>query len=153
MKTTDILGIILARGGSKRLPRKNIASLNGKPLLAYTCEAALGSTLLTRVILSTDDEDIAAIGRQYGVEVPFMRPAHLATDKADSMDVLLYVLQELEKREHYAPSLVVLLQPTSPLRTSAHIDAGIVLLQQTGADSVVSVTEVPHLHCPPHAMY
>jgi CMP-N-acetylneuraminic acid synthetase len=152
MKSLAILGIILARGGSKRVPRKNIAPLNGKPLLAYTCEAALGSKLLTRTILSTDDGEIAATGRACGIEVPFLRPQELALDTTDSLPVVLHVLSELEKREHYAPVIVVLLQPTSPLRTSAHIDEGIALLQQTGADSVVSVTEVPHYFEPAMVM-
>ncbi|NOS67635.1 MAG: acylneuraminate cytidylyltransferase family protein [Candidatus Peribacteraceae bacterium] len=143
MKQDGILGIITARGGSKRLPGKNIMLLNGKPLLAYTCEAALGS-MLTRTILSTDDAAIAAVGKSCGVEVPFLRPAELARDDTPSMDVIAHVLSHLQEKEQYVPAIIVLLQPTSPLRTSAHIDAGIRLLQETGADSIVSVTEVPH---------
>lgn len=143
-----ILGVITARGGSKRVPRKNLVSINGKPLLAYTCQAALASTLLTRTVLSTDDEEIATVGRRYGVEVPVMRPANLATDDADSLAVVTHVLETLKEREQYVPEIVVLLQPTSPLRTGTHIDESIVLLRQTNADSVVSVVEVPHVFVP-----
>jgi CMP-N-acetylneuraminic acid synthetase len=139
--TDDILGIITARGGSKRLPGKNLAILRGKPLLTYTCEAAKASQRLTRVILSTDDEAIARVGKECGIEVPFMRPPELATDNAQSIDVVLHVLDALHKREGYRPSLVVLLQPTSPLRTGADIDAAIALLLERGADSLVSVTK------------
>lgn len=152
MKQEGILGIITARGGSRRLPGKNMAYVNGKPLLAYTCEAALGSALLTRIVLSTDDEAIAAAGRSCGIEVPFLRPKELARDDTPSADVIAHMLSELEKREKYRPAIIVLLQPTSPLRTSAHIDCGIRMLQDTGADSVVSVTEVPHAMTPGKAM-
>lgn len=148
MKQEEILGIITARGGSKRLPGKNIASVNGRPLLAYTCEAALGSALLTRIVLSTDDDEIAAVGRSCGIEVPFMRPKGLARDDTPSADVIANMLSELKKKEGYSPAIIVLLQPTSPLRTSAHIDRGVHLLQQTGADSVVGVVEVPHALTP-----
>ncbi len=148
MKPEEILGIITARGSSKRLPGKNIAPVNGKPLLAYTCEAGLGSTLLTRTILSTDDEAIAEVGKSCGVDVPFLRPKELARDNTPSMEVVAHVLSELRTREQYEPAIIVLLQPTSPLRTSAHIDAGVAMLQKTGADSVVSVTEVPHALTP-----
>ncbi|MBI2636157.1 acylneuraminate cytidylyltransferase family protein [Candidatus Peregrinibacteria bacterium] len=148
MKPEGILGIITARGGSKRLPGKNIASVNGRPLLAYTCEAALGSALLTRTVLSTDDEAIAAVGRSCGIEVPFLRPKELARDDTPSTDVIAHMLSELEKKEKYYPTIIVLLQPTSPLRTSEHIDRGVRLLRQTGADSVVSVVEAPHALTP-----
>ncbi len=141
MSTGDILGLILARGGSKRLPRKNILALNGKPLLWYTCAAAKGSTLLSRTVLNTDDEEIAAVGRECGIEVPFLRPKELAQDSTSSRDVILHVLTELEKTEGRIPEIIVLLQPTSPLRTSAHIDEAIRILQTTGADSVVSLKE------------
>ncbi len=152
MKKEDILGIILARGGSKRLPGKNIAMVNGKPLLAYTCEAALGSTLLTRTILSTDSEEIAAVGRASGVEVPFLRDVGFALDDTSSMETVRHVLSELERREHYSPSVIVLLQPTSPLRTSVHIDDAIRLFQKTAPDSVVSVTAMPYAHGPQMSM-
>jgi len=148
-KISNILGIIIARGGSKRVPHKNIAPINGKPLLAYTCEAALGSKLLTRTVLSTDDEEIASVGRTHGVEVPFLRPKELASDDSNPMDAITHLLSELKKREQYETTIVVLLQPTSPFRTALHIDKSIELLQQTDADSVVSVVEVPHV-CKPY---
>lgn len=138
-----ILGLIPARGGSKRLPRKNVQMLAGKPLLAWTVDAARAARHLDRVILSTDDEEIAAIGRQHDAEVPFMRPAELASDTASSLDVVLHALRTLQDRgEHY--DYVVILQPTSPLRTAADIDAAIELLLETRGDAVISVCETDH---------
>lgn len=137
------LGLILARGGSKRLPRKNLLPLAGKPLLAWTVEAALAAGQLHRVILSTDDQEIAAIGRAHGAEVPFLRPAELASDTASGLDVILHALRTLADRgQHY--DYLVLLQPTSPLRTAADIDAAIDLLLQKQADAVISVCQTDH---------
>lgn len=139
----SIIGLITARGGSKGIPRKNIAPCAGKPLLQYTCEAALGSTMIDRVLLSTDSEEIAAVGRQCGVEVPFLRPAALAADDTPSMDVMRHALQWL--RDHSVePQALVLLQPTSPLRTAQHIDAAVERFRSEKADAVVSVIEAPH---------
>lgn len=140
----EILGLIPARGGSKAIPRKNIAPLAGRPLLAYTCDAALASQRLTRIVLSTDDPDIAEVGRQCGVEVPFVRPADLAQDDTPMLSVLQHALRVLRETEGYQPEVIVLLQPTSPLRRVEHIDAAVDILLSTGADSVVSVIEVPH---------
>ena len=140
----QVLGIIPARGGSKGIPRKNIARLAGRPLLAYTAEAALGSRGLTRIILSTDDLEIATVGRGEGLEVPFLRPPDLARDDSLAIDVVRHVLAELAATESYEPDAVMLLQPTSPLRRAEHIDAAIDLLQASQADSVVSVVPVPH---------
>lgn len=140
----EVLGLIPARGGSKGIPHKNIALLAGRPLLAYTCEAALASQRLTRIILDTDESKIADIGRQCGVEAPFLRPAELAKDDTPILEVLQRRLRTLQESENYVPEIVVLLQPTSPLRKAGHIDAAVDLLVRTGADSVVSVTEVPH---------
>ena len=140
----NILGLIPARGGSKSIPHKNIVSLAGRPLLAYTCDAALASERLTRVILSTDDPAIAAEGQRCGVEVPFMRPGELARDDTSSLAVIQHVLCVLEETEGYRTDILVLLQPTSPLRRAEHIDSAVALLLETGADSVVTVTEVPH---------
>jgi len=139
-----IIGVIPARGGSKGLPRKNILPLMGKPLLAYTVETAQRARTLDRVILSTDSEEIAAVGRQYGVEVPFIRPAHLATDTAHPTAVMKHAVSFLED-EAYAVDLVVILQPTSPLRQPEHIDQAVHLLQENSElDSVVTVQEVDH---------
>lgn len=148
----EILGLIPARGGSKSIPHKNIYKLAGKPLLFYTCEAALASKLLTRVILNTDSERIARVGKQYGIETPFMRPKALAQDKTLVIDVIFHALEYLKKTEKYSPDIIVLLQPTSPLRKASHIDAVIRLLQKTKADSVVTVTEVPHQFNPVSVM-
>ena len=141
--------MIPARGGSKSIPRKNVVPLAGRPLLAYTCDAALGSQRLTRVVLSTDDEEIAAMGRACGVEVPFRRPAELATDEASALAVIQHALKWLREHDDYQPDILVYLQPTSPLRRSRHVDEAVeLLLADSQADSVVSVVEVPHLFSP-----
>ena len=141
-----------ARGGSKSIPRKNIALLAGKPLLAYTCEAASGSRYHLRAVLNTDDDAIAEVGRECGIEVPFMRPAKLAKDETPMVDVLMHSLKWFKANENYSPEIIVLLQPTSPLRRAEHIDAGIDLMIATGADTVVSVVEVPHQFAPASLM-
>ena len=140
----DVLGLIPARGGSKGIPKKNIVRLVSKPLLAYTCEAALGSQHLTRVMLNTDDPEIASVGREYGVEVPFMRPDELAQDDTPILPVIQHALEWLEQYAGFVPQAVVLLQPTSPLRSSLHIDQAIQVFKANMADTVVSVMEVPH---------
>lgn len=154
MPTRDpatILGIVTARGGSKGVPRKNITSLGGKPLLAYTVEAALGSARLTRTLLSTDDEEIAAVGRDCGLEVPFMRPAELARDDTPTLPVIQHAIRWYE--EHVAAiDAVCILQPTSPLRTSADIDACLDLYLAQRPDSVISVVPVPAKYNP-HWVY
>jgi CMP-N,N'-diacetyllegionaminic acid synthase len=146
--TPQILGLIPARGGSKGILQKNIAPLAGRPLLAYTCEAALGSKYLTRVVLSTDDEQIANVGRRCGVEIPFMRPAEFARDDTSSMTVVLHTLNWFSQNEDWQPDFFVLLQPTSPLRRSHHIDEALAALIQADADTIVSVCQVPHHFSP-----
>ena len=143
----DVLGLIPARGGSKGIPKKPLALLREKSLLSYTCTEALRATRLTRVILSTNDDQIAQCGRACGVEVPFLRPDELATDETPMLDVLRHALELLE-REGYRAEVVVVLQPTSPLRRAEHIDGAVELLQESGVDSVVSVVEVPHQFTP-----
>lgn len=140
----NVLGVIPARGGSKSIPRKNLAPLAGRPLLAYTCEAARRSRRLTRVVLSTDDAEIAAVGRECGVPAPFTRPPALAGDETPMVEVLRHAVAWIEAHEGFATDAVVVLQPTSPLRRAEHIDAAVDLLLVTGADTVVSVVEVPH---------
>ncbi len=137
------IGLIPARGGSKGIPGKNIAPCAGKPLLAWTCEAALASKRLARTILSTDSDEIAAAGRRFGVETPFKRPAQLAGDDTPALDVMRHALDWLESAGD-KPEAMVLLQPTSPLRTARHIDGAIGRYVEKRADSVVSVVEVPH---------
>lgn len=145
------LGLVPARGGSKGIRDKNLTPLGGRPLLAYTAEAALASRRLSRVVLSTDSERIAEAGRALGLEVPFLRPAALAADETPMLPVLQHALETL-LAAGMSVDAVVLLQPTSPLRRAGHIDAAIDLLDSSGADSVVSVVEVPHQYNPTSVM-
>jgi CMP-N,N'-diacetyllegionaminic acid synthase len=140
----QVLAVIPARGGSKSIPRKNLAPLCGRPLIVYTFQAAKESRFLDRVLLSTDDEEIADVGRRHGIEVPFLRPAELARDDTPTLPVIQHAVEFLEEAEGYRSGYVVILQPTSPLRRGCHIDDALQLLAQSGADSVVSVVEVPH---------
>ena len=140
-----VLGIVTARGGSRGIPRKNIAPLLGKPLLAYTADAALCAKRLTRVVLSTEDDEIADIGRRCGLEVPFLRPVELAADDTPTIPVLQDVVRRLEKAgERY--EFVMTLQPTNPLRLAEDIDGCIKLLEKSGADSVISFVDVGEKH-------
>lgn len=139
----SVVGLIPARGGSKGVPGKNIAPCGGRPLIAWTCEAAKRSAGLDRTILSTDSDEIARAAASWGIDAPFVRPAELARDDTPSLDVMRHALRWLET-EGTTVSALVLLQPTSPLRTERHIDAAIDLFRATGADTVVSVVEVPH---------
>ncbi len=143
----NCLGLIPARGGSKSIPRKNVAPLLGRPLLTYTCEAARGSRRLVRVILSSDDQEIAAVARECGVEVPFLRPADIAQDTTPMVDVACHAIDWAES-QRLRIDAVAILQPTSPLRCATHIDAAIELLEESGADTVVSVVPVPHQFLP-----
>lgn len=139
-----ILGIIGARGGSKSIPGKNIKMIAGKPLIAWTIDEARKSKLLTRVIVSTDDEKIACVARGRGAEVPFLRPVEFAKDLSTDVDFLLHALDWLKTNENYEPEIVVRLPPTSPLRTAKNIDEGIQkLLDTPEADSVRPILEVP----------
>lgn len=136
------LGIITARGGSKGVPRKNIKDLAGKPLIVYTIEAAKGSKHLTRCIVSTDDEEIAAVAKQSGGDIPFMRLAELAQDDSTSIAVAQHTITWLKDNQGENYDYIMILQPTSPLRTAADIDACIQKIVDTGADSVISVKEL-----------
>ena len=138
-----VLGVITARGGSKGLPGKNLKLLAGKPLIAYTIEAARDSGALDRLILSTEAPDIAAAGRALGCDVPFMRPADLARDDTPHLPVLQHAVRWLDEHQQYRPDAVMILQPTSPLRRAPHVAESIALLDRSDADSVVSVSEVP----------
>jgi CMP-N-acetylneuraminic acid synthetase len=145
------LGVIPARGGSKGIPGKNLRSVAGRPLLAYTADAVRASRLLARAIVSTDDPAIADAARALGLEVPFMRPAGLAADDTPMLPVLQHAAGAMAERG-FAADAIVLLQPTSPLRRAEHIDAALDLLHSSGADSVVSVVEVPHQFNPMSVM-
>jgi len=144
MNSHEVLAIIPARGGSKGIPRKNIKILKDKPLIAYTAKAALNSKYIKRVVLSTEDQEIATIGRDLGLEIPFCRDISLAKDSTPSLHVFQDVLIQLKSRESYNPDFVIILQPTSPFRTEKHIDEAIELFTVSKADSLVSVVKVPH---------
>jgi CMP-N,N'-diacetyllegionaminic acid synthase len=139
----NILGLITARGGSKGIPGKNLVACGGRPLLAWTCEAALGAACLSRTLISTDDPAIASAARDMGIEAPFLRPAELASDTAKSIGVAIHAINWLAQAESWTTDVLVLLQPTSPLRTARHIDEAYALLTDD-AEAVVSVVEVPH---------
>lgn len=143
----SILGLITARGGSKGIPGKNIKELAGKPLIAYTIEAALASGVFDRVILSTDDEKIADVATSYGCEVPFMRPKELAQDNTPHPPVILHALAWLRDHNNYQSDQVMILQPTAPLRSAAHIQEAVALMRTGSMDSLVSISAVPsHFH-------
>lgn len=136
MSAVKVLALITARGGSKGLPRKNVLLAGGKPLVAWTVLAALNAESVSRVVLSTDDDEIMAAAEAAGCDVPFRRPSLLASDQASSMDVVIHALGELPGYDY-----VMLLQPTSPLRTSADIDAAFRFMRDHDAPACVSVTE------------
>jgi len=138
------IAIIPARGGSKRLPGKNLLALAGKPLIAWTIEAAIGSGIFDRVVVSTDDQQIAKVATQYGAEVPFLRPAGLATDTTPTIDVLIHAIQELSVNDRIRWSHLACLQPTSPLRTADNIRQAAELLEAKSADAVISVCQTEH---------
>ena len=146
MSKPKILGVIPARGGSKSVPHKNLAPLNGKPMMVYTIEAAQNSQLMTHFVVSSEDEKIIQVARQYGAPAPFIRPAEFATDEAPSLPVVQHAVREMESRLDIVFDYVVMLQATSPLRTGADIDTALEKLIRTGADSVVSVVRIAHHH-------
>jgi CMP-N-acetylneuraminic acid synthetase len=144
---SKILAVIPARGGSKGVARKNVRLLAGKPLLAYSIEAALAvRDRLVRVILSTDDPAIAEVGRACGADVPFFRPAELGGDRTPMVPVLQHAVREIESRDSLRLDWVLLLQPTAPLRSPADIRAAIALAEAGGCDSVISVVQVFAVH-------
>ena len=143
-----VLGLITARGGSKSIPGKNVIPVGGKPLISWTIEVALQSQGISRVIVSTDDDEIAQVSEQWGAEVPFMRPPELAQDDSSHISVALHALSWLESHDGSPPDYLMLLQPTSPLRTVDDIESAIRLARDREADGVVGVCEThqhPHL--------
>jgi len=136
----SVLAVIPARGGSKGLLGKNILPLAGKPLIAWTIESAIESKYIDKCIISTDDQEIADISLKYGGDVPFMRPSELATDKASSIDVIIHTIEAIEEKY----DLIILLQPTSPLRNSFDIDNALELLENKHAGALVSMVEIRH---------
>jgi CMP-N,N'-diacetyllegionaminic acid synthase len=147
----NLLGLIPARGGSKGIPRKNLALLGDKPLLEWTARAALQARSLACVVVSTDDAEIAAAARRCGAEV-LMRPAHLAADQSGALEVIRHAIEELEAARGARIDAVAYLQPTSPFRTASHIDRAVALFEAQSADTVVSVTAVPHNMTPDSQM-
>ncbi len=147
----NVLAIILARGGSKSIHKKSIAPCAGKPLMYYTIQAAKQAKSITRLIISTDDDEMAAYAKSQGVEVPFMRPAELAEDTTPDLPVFEHVLAELKKRENYIPDVIIHLRPTTPLKKTSDIDNGVrLLLKNPKAQSVRSIVEPAHT---PFKMY
>ncbi len=137
----NILAVIPARGGSKRIPRKNIADFHGKPVIAWAIEAAKGAPSISRVLVNTDDEEIREVALRYGAEVPFLRPPALAQDTVAIEPVLADTLEWLKKHEGYEPEALALLMPTNPMRTPEAIEDAVARFRETGADSVVTVSE------------
>ena len=136
-KKKEILCIIHARGGSKGIPDKNIIKIQGKPLLVYTLEQALATKSITRIVVSTDDSQIAQIASDYKVEV-ILRPDYLSNDQASSESAIIHVVDELEKKEDYIPEIIVFLQATSPIRQANDIEYAIAKLVKEKADSLFS---------------
>lgn len=134
-KENTFLAIIPARGGSKGIAKKNLVKVKGRPLIAYTIEPALKSRYIDRIIVSTDDVEISRVSKEYGAEVPFLRPNELATDEAKTIEAVLYTLEQLKESYDY----VVLLQPTQPLRTTEQIDAAIEQIIDEKQENLVSV--------------
>jgi len=137
-----LLSIIPARGGSKGIPRKNLAKINGRPLIEYSIKAALDVNQITDLIVSTDDKEIADIARELGAQVPFIRPLELATDQAQSAPVVMHAVEFMEKLKGYKYDAVLMLQPTCPLRKSLHIKKALDIYQSSDYDSLVSVVSV-----------
>lgn len=140
-----ILGIVTARGGSKRIPGKNIKLILRKPMIAYAIEALKKSKLVNRIIVDTDSEEIAEVGKKYGAEIPFLRPKELAQDSTPHVPVLKNSLETLKKIDGYWPDAVALVQPTSPLVQASHVDDTLNLLLSENLDSAEAVFEVPNI--------
>jgi CMP-N-acetylneuraminic acid synthetase len=147
-----ILGIIPARGGSKGIPKKNIAPLCGKPLIAYTLDAAVNSKRLSDTIVSTDSQEIADIASDYGANVPFLRPAELSDDFSPTINAVIHAVKEYEKLYNKYVNIVALLQPTAPLRTSEDIDKSIeLMINNPSSSSLISCYNCERVH--PRIMY
>ncbi|MBZ8134250.1 cytidylyltransferase domain-containing protein [Afifella sp. IM 167] len=146
-----LVGLIPARGGSKGIPRKNLALCGGKSLLAWAAESALGSGVLERVVLSTDDEEIAEAGRTLGLEAPFLRPAAIADDQAPMLGVMRHALDWL-RADGTDVEGIVLLQPTSPFRTASHVREAVGRFRDTRAATLVTMMRVPHRFAPQSLM-
>ena len=142
MKSYKILAIIPARGGSKGIRKKNIQKLLGKPLISYTITAAKNTKSINKIIVSTDDNEIKKISQNIGAEVPFLRPKQISKDTSSTIEVIKHALKFLEETQSYTPDIIVLLQPTSPLRTSQLITKTINTLKKSKATSVITVSKI-----------
>lgn len=143
-----VVAIIPAKADSKRLPRKNLLPMLGKPLPVWAIEAAKASRRIDRVIVSTQDEEIAQMARETGAEVPYMEPLEISAKGGDIEGLLLYAVEWLKKNENYVPEAVVLLQTTNPLRLAAHLDEAIEQFEKSGADSTIAVCKALGNHNP-----
>ena len=144
---TKILGVITARGGSKELPDKNVRMLAGRPLIAYTIDAALGlGDRLYRLVVSTDDEEIAAVSRSFGADVPFKRPSELAGDDTPSLPVVQHAVRFVEEQDGQTMDWVLVLQPPSPLRTTGDLTAALDFALERGPTAVVGVSDATDSH-------
>jgi len=146
VKSNRILALTLARGGSKAVPKENIRPILGVPLIAYTIAEALRSKLITRYIVSTDDEEIQKIAIQFGADAPFLRPSEYSTDTASSVDAMQHAVDWVEQQEGEKYDYVIELMCTNPLKTVTDIDATIQKLVTTGADSVIAVHKLDDHH-------
>lgn len=142
MKSYKILAIIPARGGSKEIRRKNLQKLSGKPLIAHTIIAAKKTKSINKIIVSTDDKEIGKISKNNGAEVPFLRPKQISKDTSSTIEVIKHALKFLQENQSYVPDIIILLQPTSPLRTSQLITKTINTLKKSKATSVITVSKI-----------
>ena len=139
-----IMAIVPARGGSKSIPKKNLALLAGNPLIAYTIKTAINSKMFDSIIVSTDSKEIAKVSMSFGAQVPFIRPKHLATDQTPGVDPIIHAITWMKENKNYCPDCIMCLQPTSPLRNEKDIIKSIKILTEKSANSVVSVTTIKH---------
>ena len=137
--TPRVLGVIPARGGSRRLPRKNLLAVGGHPLIAHTIMAAQGAASLTDYVVSSEDDEILNVAQSYGASTPFVRPAELATDRVRNIDTCIHALHQMENLQNTRYDMVVLLQPTCPIRKSSHIDQAVELLWTSELPTLASV--------------
>ncbi len=146
MNSKKILGVIPARGGSKGIPNKNIIDVGGEPLIYYTIKAGSDSKMLTHCVVSTESDEIERVAKACGGDVPFKRPKDLSSDNAVSMPVMKHAIRFMEKKQKCKYDIVVMLQPTTPLRLAEDIDNSLILLEETKADAVISVVDVGANH-------
>lgn len=149
---TNILGLITARGGSKRLPGKNIKYFHGQPLIVWSIKAGLESGVFDKFVLTTDDKDIAEVGIQNGLEVPFLRPPELAQDASSSFDAIKHAVVWLKENQNYEADWIILLEPSSPGRQPFHIQEVAQIITKENVDSVVGISEIPAHYSPQKAL-